>query len=304
MKWICLNYLSRKAPGGFNQLIHLFQRKVKNVHSQTECRSFGLLLWMLSIWNSGFPNKGPSSLSSLITNESAFSFWIPCAKQVNRKPFILFFFCPAGRWWVIVAESAPLQRSCCSGLCPTPFPAPHLSLYFHKHVKLNGCWCQESPAYCKPILSILEIETVGLLFFSWLYCNLTDTHNGECCCCCLCSVSLCIAVNNSRILLIKPIRSFLFWCSATKGPKCSPGLDLFTCTSVQPFINQWTPVCPQTYNGTVSEDMDGQKGLFWGLFWIISNFSAVELPVFVVLRQFKGAVLNVGPVFVSGLSAV
>lgn len=138
---------------------------------------------MLWIWNFGFPNKGPSSLSFLITNESAFLFrFLVQSRSIGNHLF--YFFCPAGRWWVIVAESARLQRSCCSLLCPTPFPAPHLSLYFHKHVKLSGCWCEDSPAYCKPPSSILENETVGLhfglLFFSCLYCNLRNTPNGFC----------------------------------------------------------------------------------------------------------------------------
>lgn len=261
-----------------------------------------------AIWNFSFPNKGPASLSSLITNESAFLFrFLVQSRSIGNHLF--YFFCPAGRWWMIIAESARLQRSCCSGLCPTPFPVPHLSLYFHKHTKLSACRCEGSPAYCRALFRVVETETVprewiyfqyfGLLFSSWLYCNLRNTHSGECCWCCLGLLSLCVTVANSWILVIKPTQPFVLCCSATdgtpfdfcctseeKGPKCSSTLDLFTGTSVQPFINQWTPGCAQTYltlSQWNAEDMDRQEGSFR----IISNFRAAEL--FMVLKQPKGA---------------
>lgn len=42
MKWICFNYLSRKASGGRNQCIHLLERKMKPPHSQTQWTSLAL----------------------------------------------------------------------------------------------------------------------------------------------------------------------------------------------------------------------------------------------------------------------
>ena len=143
MKWICLNYLSGIAPRGFNQHIHLFQRKVKNVHSQTGRRSLGFCFechlnhWLL---------QQRSPLSVFPDNKwTCFLFrFLVQSRSIGNH--LLFFFCPAGQCWIITAESAHPQRSCCSGLCPIPFPVPHLSLYFYKHKKLKGyCW-EDYPA--------------------------------------------------------------------------------------------------------------------------------------------------------------
>lgn len=235
---------------------------------------------MLWIWNFGFPNKGPSSLSSLITNESAFLLRFLVQSRSIGNHLFYFFVLPDGGEWLL------LNRHDCSGHAVLGFVL-HPSLLLILLFISTSTWSWTVVGVRTALLTVnhyLASWRLKQLDYILDYCFSADyTHDGECCWCCLCSLSLCITATNSRILDIKPIQSFLFWCSATegtwfdfcctseeKGPTCLSALDLFTCTSVQPFINQWTPGCPQTYNDTFSEAMDRQKGLFW----IISNFSS------------------------------
>lgn len=105
MKWICLNYLSRIAPGGFNQHIHLFSTKSEKCTFPGWAQIFALLFWMPSE-SLAPPTKVPHSLSNLITNGSAFLFRFLVQSRSIANHLFYFLSC-----WTVVNNYCWIGRA-------------------------------------------------------------------------------------------------------------------------------------------------------------------------------------------------